>query len=836
MSSMKSRLLALTGAIIISCHIGLMANSDTVTVKQPSWQRWEQNEEKNHWQIGIRTAAVASMMQYTSTYYDGYHHKPYGRGAFGIWAERDIVAGLSFRPELAFTGRGDVLTNGNIDYSLHARYCDLRFNFLYTFLQDKRVQPYVLIGPNLNFVTGGSIRYYNRRNEEVSTCSLSKGNINPFNLSIMAGIGLRFPVEVNNFPFYIGTEFNYNIGVLNTFSKAERNNNLQQLNVINNTYSDIYGARLNHNWEFGLTAGIPLSSFKHVDRAPRPQRESWAERMAREREAKRAEREAKQRQQEELLALLKQQQANNENRYNEALAAFNQNMTAQNRVGDGIKMYVVPSVALETADDGSQEMNLKMEFTYETKPMETQNLKYDNNTDDYPSGKYLPTQSKACKTTLNFLKEQLSGEMKKYFTPNTKVTIKIVGETDGSAIRSRIPYKGEFGDFHNEMIYLNNSIDEITVTRQGGITSNGQLAFLRTQGVKQFLETYVDELKVTQNTYQIYAVEREEKGSQFRRISVEFTIHNAYAQEMRQAISAVPVQDADGQKSAGTSPGSAGPTEQQTVASTPKQQPAEDVVSDVDTDIPISKRVNSDTYVLIIANEHYKDIIGVVPFAENDGKVFKQYCVHTLGIPERQIRMAVDATRNEISDALDWLENLAQARNGSGKFIIYYAGHGIPINEVTYLLPVDGNPEKANQLLSLHEMYQRLGKMPAQQVTCLLDACFSGTRRNGQPIVQGGRGIAMKPKQNTVEGNLVIFSAADASQTAYPYAEKKHGLFTYFLLKALQAHKGNITYQNLIGYLTEQVSVEASLQNRKQTPTLQYSETIEEQWGNWTLF
>ena len=36
-----------------------------------------------------------------------------------------------------------------------------------------------------------------------------------------------------------------------------------------------------------------------------------------------------------------------------------------------------------------------------------------------------------------------------------------------------------------------------------------------------------------------------------------------------------------------------------------------------------------------------------------------------------------------------------------------------PINEVTYLLPVDGNSEKANQLLSLHEMYQRLGKMPA---------------------------------------------------------------------------------------------------------------------------
>ena len=258
-------------------------------------------------------------------------------------------------------------------------------------------------------------------------------------------------------------------------------------------------------------------------------------------------------------------------------------------------------------------------------------------------------------------------------------------------------------------------------------------------------------------------------------------------------------------------------------------------VSDVDINIPVTKKNNEDTYVLIIANEHYNDIVGVVPFAENDGTIFRQYCIQTLGIPERQIRSTIDATRNQIVDGLDWIDNIAQARKGAAKFIVYYAGHGIPIAEATHLLPVDANPEKINQLLSLNDIYVRLGNLPAQSVTCFIDACFSGTRRNGQPILQGGRGLVKKPKVDVISGKLIIFSAANTEQTAYPYPEKKHGLFTYFLLKALQTSNGTINYQKLIAYLTEKVSLEASLQNRNQTPTLQYSEQIEDQWFSWTL-
>ncbi len=770
------------------------------------------NPEKNKWRFGIRMGAVASDMLYTSQSYNFYTHLPYARGTIGLWCERDIIAGFSIRPELSFTGSGVRLRADDIQYGLFARTFDIRAGLLYTFLRDKQIQPYVLLSPSLNCVMNGRVLYRDGSGQYVER-NLSKGTIRPVNFSMMFGGGVRFPIRANGFDFFVNAEMGYNIGCVNTFSKWEMNKNV---NSWNGVYSNVDGKRLSSTFEVALTVGIPFSSIipdKNADG------ESWIEQRARERRERRAAQEAQERLQAELLRKLQEQQAAT-NSYNEDLAKYNENLAPQNRVGDGIKMYVVPNVALETADDGTQEVNLKLEFAYET--MLEKSISYNKNTDDYPAGAYLPTQSKACKATLGFMKEQLDGELKKYFTPNTRVTIRITGETDGSAIKGKIPYKGEFGDFEQELIYLNGAIDEMTVTSKSGITQNSQLGFLRTQGVRKFIETYIDALQKTQNTYQIYAVEREEKGSQYRKISVELTIHNAYANELQQ-MQAEQVQTANG-ADANAAP--------QTMA---EQQPKEKQPSDVDTNIPVTNRNNEYTYVLIVGNEHYKDIVGVVPFAENDAKIFSQYCMSTLGIPQRQIRMVVDATRNEINDGLDWLENIANARQGKANILFYYAGHGVPIKEMTYLLPVDANPEKADQQLPLNAIYERLSDMPAAKVTCIFDACFSGTRRNGQPIVQGGRGVAVKPKFTSIHGNLVIFSAAMADQTAYPFPEQQHGLFTYWLLKALQENKGNIGYKKLIEYLTERVALEASIVNRTQVPNLQFSESLGETWADWTF-
>ena len=69
--------------------------------------------------------------------------------------------------------------------------------------------------------------------------------------------------------------------------------------------------------------------------------------------------------------------------------------------------------------------------------------------------------------------------------------------------------------------------------------------------------------------------------------------------------------------------------------------------SGVDTKIAVNSQTDDKTFVVIISNENYKHE-EAVPFARNDGEVFKVYCQKTLGIPESNIRFSHDATLNEM--------------------------------------------------------------------------------------------------------------------------------------------------------------------------------------------
>lgn len=69
----------------------------------------------------------------------------------------------------------------------------------------------------------------------------------------------------------------------------------------------------------------------------------------------------------------------------------------------------------------------------------------------------------------------------------------------------------------------------------------------------------------------------------------------------------------------------------------------------VDTKIAVNGLIDDKTFVVIISNENYKHEESV-PFAHNDGEVFKVYCLKTLGIPENHIRFAPDATLGDMSN------------------------------------------------------------------------------------------------------------------------------------------------------------------------------------------
>lgn len=257
--------------------------------------------------------------------------------------------------------------------------------------------------------------------------------------------------------------------------------------------------------------------------------------------------------------------------------------------------------------------------------------------------------------------------------------------------------------------------------------------------------------------------------------------------------------------------------------------------SDVDLNIPKTGYVNENTFAVIIANEKYEEE-SQVEYALNDGEMFKTYCKDVLGLPETNIRFRANATLNNILAELDWMRQIASAYGNEATFIFYYAGHGIP-DEATgdaYLLPVDGRGSMLATGYSLTKLYEKLGNLSAKRVAVFMDACFSGAKRNGQ-MLASARGVAIKAKRAVPKGKVVVLSAAQGDETAYPYKEKRHGLFTYYLLKKLQESKGNISMGELADYVIREVKKRSVVVNSKlQTPIITHSVGTED-WRNWSF-
>lgn len=251
----------------------------------------------------------------------------------------------------------------------------------------------------------------------------------------------------------------------------------------------------------------------------------------------------------------------------------------------------------------------------------------------------------------------------------------------------------------------------------------------------------------------------------------------------------------------------------------------------IDVEIPASSKINDKTFAVIIGNEDYQRV-APVEYAMNDARIFEKYCNRTLGIPEKNIRTYYNATYGDIVAAMEDIDNISKAYNGDINVIFYYAGHGIPdeSNRNAYLLPIDATGTQPEVCYPLDKLYAQLGDLNANTIVAFLDACFSGSLR-GDGMLASARGIKLRPRDVAATGNLVVLSAASADQSAFPYHEKNHGLFTYYLLKKLNDTEGKVNIGDLTDFIVEEVSKTAIVENKKpQKPNVKWSTNLTDTW------
>jgi hypothetical protein len=265
-------------------------------------------------------------------------------------------------------------------------------------------------------------------------------------------------------------------------------------------------------------------------------------------------------------------------------------------------------------------------------------------------------------------------------------------------------------------------------------------------------------------------------------------------------------------------------------------------VSEVDKNIPVNDLQQEYIFALVIGNEDYSAYqVGTessinVDYAENDARIFNEYLRKTIGIPDDNITLLINATAGQINQALAKMTALAKAYDGEAEFIFYYAGHGLPDDKTRepYLIPVDVASSDLNYAISLQDVYETFTDYQSGKVTLFLDACFSGGARNEAMLAS--RGIRIRPKSPFVMGNLIVFSASRGDQTAYAYSEENHGMFTYYLLRKLQETRGTVSFGILADYLEKEVNRRSLLvNNREQEPMVKVSPILEYTWRNFSF-
>ena len=212
---------------------------------------------------------------------------------------------------------------------------------------------------------------------------------------------------------------------------------------------------------------------------------------------------------------------------------------------------------------------------------------------------------------------------------------------------------------------------------------------------------------------------------------------------------------------------------------------------DVEQDIPQAPRRRKGVAV-VIGNRQYEHIDDV-EFAGRDARVMGQYLEQALGFRRESISLVNDASKTDFESWFGSTEEhrgklYHRARRGADIFV-YYSGHGHSEGPArpAYLVPADA--ELATIAVTgypLRTLYDNLKKLVDEKspgkLVVVMESCFSGYLAEG---VSSTRWSVDNPLLALKARGVVVMSAASGRETAKWYREKKHGLFTYFLLKAM---------------------------------------------------
>jgi uncharacterized caspase-like protein len=220
---------------------------------------------------------------------------------------------------------------------------------------------------------------------------------------------------------------------------------------------------------------------------------------------------------------------------------------------------------------------------------------------------------------------------------------------------------------------------------------------------------------------------------------------------------------------------------------------------------------NEKKTALIIGNGDYKN--GPLKNAVNDA--FDMAA--TLGAKGFRVIMKLNASRVEMREAI---REFGNEINSGGVGLFYYSGHGIQVDGVNYLVPMDASielkAEVAEECLSANSVLKVMEYSKNRINVIILDACRNNPFRSFTRSDEKGI-TRMDPPVGAKQGSIIAFATAPGSVASD--GETRNGLYTSKLLK----------YMNTPGLTLEEVFKKARID------VLQESGGTQTPWENNSL-
>lgn len=226
-------------------------------------------------------------------------------------------------------------------------------------------------------------------------------------------------------------------------------------------------------------------------------------------------------------------------------------------------------------------------------------------------------------------------------------------------------------------------------------------------------------------------------------------------------------------------------------------------IENVSLAIPQGLRSESLAVGVVIGNGRYRHL-DAVRFAHQDARVISDHVVQAMGYPEEGVKLQQDMTTRDFRRLFGTRERgfrdgllyrrveLNARRRENPPVFVYYSGHGAPSLDEdgkAYLVPVDTTlRDLPYEGYALEDFYDSLAALPSNNVTVVLDACFSGASNDG--LLQKDISPALLRSAGSITpasmSEASIFTSTSPNQVSYWFNEGRHSLFTYFFLKGLR--------------------------------------------------